>query len=311
VKSAWLFTKGDIAPCPAVRNTRPSKGFLERTLGEIGHFFRDGFLSDEYARKPGFLQKLDPRVKVVTFLSLLVSVTWLTEPIVILGVYLTILLLTRFSDIPLRIFIPRVWLFIPLFSGIIVLPAIFNVFVPGDPLLAVATFSKAYSIGPIKLPQEIAVTRQGLLSATVFVLRVATSVSLVILLLLTTGWPRLMKALRILKVPQMFTFITSMTHRYIYLLLRLIQETHLAKKSRIIRKGDAKSGQLWIGSQMGITLRRSLKLSEDVYHAQVSRGFTTDVKILDQFSLTRRDMMWAMLCVVFMGVALGLNRYIQ
>ena len=66
-------------------------------------------------------------------------------------------------------------MFIPLFSFCIAIPALFNFVTPGDPVWFFYLFGIKFII-----------TRPGLDGAILFVVRVATSVSLVVLLSLTT-----------------------------------------------------------------------------------------------------------------------------
>ena len=53
----------------------------------------------------------------------------------------------------------RVWLFIPIFTGIIVLPATLNVITPGEVV--------------VPLPFGLGLTRQGLTAAAIITIRVA------------------------------------------------------------------------------------------------------------------------------------------
>jgi cobalt/nickel transport system permease protein len=311
MKPNWLETKDNIAPCPCCKIWAVKESFLERTLREITSFFRDGLFSEEFVNKDGILQKIDPRVKVVSLMVLIIVVSLLRHLFLIAGLYLFILLLVTLSKIPFRSFIPRVWLFIPLFSGIIAIPSLFNIFVPGEPLLTIIKFKDKVFIGPFEIPETISITKQGLSTATLFIMRVTTSVSLVVLLVLTTRWQYLLKSLRTLQVPQMFTFIISMTYRYIHLLLRLIEEIHLAKKSRVIKKTTLSEGQRWVTSQIGVILKRSLKMSEDVYSAMVSRGFANDVKILDTFMIRKIDYLWSILSIIIISFMIGLNRMLD
>ncbi len=303
----WLKTEGGIAPCPCCKIGGRKIGFLERTLVEVTSFFRNGLFSEEYAKKNGILQRIDPRVKILTLGILLVAVSLMRHLTLIGGLYLTVLFLAILSKIDLKFFLPRVWLFIPLFSGIIAIPALFNVFVPGEPLLTLITFKSKWSVGLFEIPKTISITKQGLFVATMFVMRVATSVSLVVLIVLTTRWQYLLKALRVLWVPQMFTFIIGMTCRYIHLLLKLIEDIHLAKKSRVIKKTSVVAGQRWVTSQIGNILKRSLQMSEEVHSAMLSRGFTNDVRILDTFRIKRVDYVWAAFFILFTSVILGFN----
>ena len=308
MRPRWLVTKDIGVPVLEYKKRAARKGFLDKTIGDVASLVKNSVFLEEYASRKGLLQRIDPRVKVLTMAVLLISVSLLKYPLLIGGLYLFILILAMLSEIPLKFFLLRVWLFVPIFSGIIAIPALFNVFVPGEPVLILAKFQGKWSIGPIKIPEVIAITKQGSMAALIFVMRVATSVSLVVLLVLTTRWSYLLKALRVFCVPQIFTFIISMTYRYIHLLLRLIEDVLLAKKSRVIRKSSVGEGQRWVSSQMGTMMKRSLKMSEDVYSAMVSRGFTNEVRVVDSFKIGRVDYLWSIFFILFVSLVMGLNR---
>jgi len=308
MRPRWLATKDVEVPATDYKKKGGRKGFLDKNIGDVTSFLRDSLFLEEYANRKGILQRIDPRVKVLTMAVLLISVSLLKHPVLIGGLYLFILILAMFSKIPLKFFLLRVWLFVPIFSGIIAIPALFNVFVPGEPILILVKFEGKWFFGPIKIPEIIAITRQGSMAALLFVMRVATSVSLVVLLLLTTKWSHLLKALRVVCVPKIFTFIISMTYRYIHLLLRLIEDVLLAKKSRVIRKSSVGEGQRWVSSQVGTMMQRSLKMSEDVYSAMVSRGFSDEVKVIDSFKMKRVDYLWSIFLILFVSLVMSLNR---
>jgi cobalt/nickel transport system permease protein len=138
-------------------------------------------------------------------------------------------------------------------------------------------------------------------------MRVATCVSLVVLLTLTTRWPHILKALTVFRVPQFFTFILGMTYRYIHLLLRLIEDVHYARKSRTIGKEKGSSGRKWIISQIQFVLKRSLSTAEQVYSAMISRGFAYELKTIDNFKIKRADYIWITVSISLIVITLGVN----
>ncbi|MBI5410252.1 MAG: cobalt ECF transporter T component CbiQ [Nitrospirae bacterium] len=303
----WLKTDHSLPPAPQSNGAPNKKGYLEKTLREITSFFVNGIFSEETTAKAGFLQALDPRAKVFTLGIFVIAVTLYKNIYILLGAYAFTILLAHLSKIGIGFFLIRVWLFIPLFSGIIALPAVLNIFVPGDPLVDLVTLEKEIMLGPLKIPQTVSVTKQGLLSASVFVMRVATSVSLVVLLTLTTKWPHILKSLSVFRVPQFFTFILGMTYRYIHLLLRLIEDVHLARRSRTIGKEKASSGRKWIISQIRFVMKKSLSTGEQVYSAMVSRGFMYELKTADNFKIKPIDYAWSAFAVTVTAVTLVLN----
>ena len=190
---------------------------IQKTIIGMSRAIRGSVFSEQIADRPGLLQETDPRVKTVGLLGLLVVVSFLRNWYIILGLYGLTLALAAASRISLRFFIKRVWLFIPLFAGIIAIPSLFSIFRPGDPLWTIWDFGGEVTLGPWSLGAGLAVTHQGLKGAVVLILRVATSVSLAVLLALTTRWADLLKALRVFLVPRIFVLILSMTYRYIFL----------------------------------------------------------------------------------------------
>ena len=158
--------------------------------------------------------------------SLLIAVAYVRNVMVIVIAYVMTLFLAKISKISVWFFVKRVWLFIPIFSGIIILPSTLSVISPGEVVLHL------FYAGDT----DIGITRQGLAGAQLFVMRIALSISLVVLLTLSTKWNDLLQSLRILKVPKFFVLIVGMSYRYIFLLLGLVVEMYESRKSRTIIK---------------------------------------------------------------------------
>jgi cobalt/nickel transport system permease protein len=278
----------DIEPVPSGNFARGRKSFIRKTLEGIFGFFQESLASESISKKKGLLQSLDPRFKLVSILSLVFALSLTKDIRILLAVYLGELALSYASRIGLFFFIKRVWLFIPLFTGVIALPLIFNIFLPGDPLSQIAYLGDA-RLSPISLPESIYVTRQGVFLAAVFTLRVAASVSAVVLLFLTTPQQVLFKSLRSVGVPKLYVLTLEMAYRYIFLLTDLVKDIYLAKRARTIRAGSTREEQRWVGSRIGYILMRSMSTSEKVHMAMLSRGFAGEVKILESFRAGRRD----------------------
>jgi cobalt/nickel transport system permease protein len=198
--------------------------------------------------------------------------------------------LAVFSSIRLGFFLKRTWVFIPLFSLFIALPALFNIFTPGEPVLSFKIFTFSLSI-----------TRQGIAGASFFFIRVLTSVSLCMLLVLTTRHYMLLKVLRILKVPQVFVMTMGMCYRYVYLFVEIIQNTYLAIKSRVGHVSSVKSGQGIVAWNIATLWQRSYQLNEDVYKAMLSRGYRGEPLVLNDFKVKVKDWMWLFTAALISG----------
>jgi len=132
--------------------------------------------------------------------------------------------------------------------------------------------------------------------------RVIASVSFAVLLSITTRHFALLKVLRIFRVPQIFVMTIGMCYRYIYLLLEVIENTYLAIKSRVGTHIHYKKGQHVVAWNMSALWGRSHHLSEDVYSAMLSRGYTGEPVILDDFKTMPIDWIWLFFVVMFIAV---------
>jgi cobalt/nickel transport system permease protein len=279
------------------RRAKPS--FIEKTIAGIAGNIERAVFTEEHARRDALLQRRDPRAKLLAFLVLILAVSLALSPISIVVVYACVLAAAAASRLPLDFYVKRVWLGIPLFAGIVIIPSIF--LTPGHPLLRL----------PLGFASLVA-TREGLAGAAQFVLRVGASVSLAVLLVLTTKWSDLLKALRILKVPAVFVLILSMTYRYTFLFLHTVTSMFLARKSRSVGVSTGAEQRRWIVASMGTLVSKSFRMSNEVYQAMLSRGFHGEMVAYDNYRMKLADWLLlgasATLAVVVTVVDRGLLR---
>lgn len=284
---------GGAGGCNCFRGKLSRAGFVEKTINEMARVMREEFFAGQIAARPGLLQGIDPRVKVLTTLFLIIVVGLMHHPAALIVFNLWIIWLALVSRVPLRSFLKHVWLVVPLFTGIIALPSIFNFIRPGDPLLTLFHFGRQLHLGPWTVPETLAITRQGVLGALVLIIRVGASVSLAVLLTLTTRWPVLLKTLNIIFVPQMFITVLEMTYRYIYLFLQTAGDMFVARKSRTVGRSSTKEQRRFVSGAMGALWNKAYAVSEEVHAAMVSRGYTGRPRALAVFQLRMLDWLWA------------------
>jgi len=280
------------------RGASGGNDFIERSLFGVLEFLKDSLFSEEYALRKGLLQSLDPRVKTLSFVFLLAAALFLKSIPVLIWLYLLCIFLACLSRISLGFFLKRTWVFMPLFSLFIAVPALFSAFSPGEPLLAL-------NLWLLKL----IITKQGLCAAGLFVTRVIASVSWVILLSLTTRHTVLLAVLRIFKVPQIFVATIGTCYRYIYLFAELIENTYLAVKSRVGARLHYRKGREVVAWKIAGLWQRSVYLNEAVYQAMLSRGYTGEPAVLAELKCTVLDWCWSF-CVIIVSLLLYLmSRY--
>jgi cobalt/nickel transport system permease protein len=276
---------------PATRRRKARKSFVERTITGVGAAIEQTVYGEAYARQGGFLQRVDPRAKLGLFALALLVIGLVHDLALLASLWLALLGLGLAARLPFRVIAVRTMLGVPLFTGLIALPALF--LIEGRPL---------FTIGPLG-PVTLAVTDQAILSVATFLLRVSASVTLAALLVLTTRWADLLKALRVFRVPDVFIVVLGMTYRYIFLVLRLTENLFLGRASRTVGTTSPGEQRRWVGASMGTLMSRSLKLSNDVYAAMVARGFSGDVRTLTTFRMRDEDWLFVSLGVAVLGLA--------
>jgi cobalt/nickel transport system permease protein len=252
--------------------------FLEKTLRDIQALFNALFYAEITAAKKGLLQALDPRVKLLTFLGLMIAVnlTQSLRQLVIFSGYL--LILAALSRLPLLPFCKRAAGIALLFTGLVTLPALFNLVRPGDPLW--------------QLTDNLYITRQGVYGSVLLMLRSFTSLSLVFLLTAATKWVNILKALRVLKIPAIFVTTLEMAQRYLFLSLELASQTFTARKSRTLGKYGGRESRRFVAAATGNLLIRTSMLGDEVYQAMLSRGYCGEIRSLNQFKTHNIDWIW-------------------
>ncbi len=278
-------------PTPSTAQKKHSS-VLEHTLADITASLDRSLFAEEIAGREGLLQSLDARVKLAGILVLLLAVGFSHSLWVLAGLYILALALAVLSAIPGSYFIKRVWLFLPFFTGILILPVLF--ITPGAVL--------------VSLPLGLYITRMGVESALFLLLRVSTSVSLGLLLILTTPWNRVLSALSMLHIPDAFVLILGMTYRYIYVLLRLANDMFQSRKSRVVGRLSGTQERRMMAASAGVLFNHSLNLSSEVFLAMQSRGFTGRVVTLKPFRMSTRDWTWGAGFVLVAVLAIILGR---
>lgn len=261
--------------------------FVERTLAGFVNAMERALYAEELAKADGLLQRLDPRIKVIGILALVVAAAMAHKLWVIGAVFAIALILAVSSRVSPAILAKRVWLPVLLFTGIIALPA---------PL--VISGREVWRLPWLDWP----LTAQGLASASYLVTRVETAATLSVLLVLCTPWSRVLKALRVLGVPVVFVVILGMAYRYIFLLLESAHDMLESRRSRMVGELEGPERRRVAAASVGVLMSKTLQMSGDVYGAMLARGFRGEVYVLDDFKTASLD--WIML-TVFVALASG------
>jgi cobalt ECF transporter T component CbiQ len=265
----WLLQPElGLCPCGCIGKRRKGS-FVEKTLGGAAGLLRQAMFSEDLAARPGLLQRLDARTKLAAAVALLVAAGLIPSIPALVAFYAFTLVLAWLSRLPVGFFVKRVWLFVPIFTGLVVAPAAFSFITPGDIVVPLGTW----------FGHPVGLTGQGLHAAGLMVIRVATSISLVVLLTLTTPWTKLLAALRSLRVPKMFVAVLGMAYRYLFHLLGSVTDMYTARKARMVgAETDVTSGRAFVAASAGALFGKAQALSDEVHMAMVARGYTGEVR---------------------------------
>jgi cobalt/nickel transport system permease protein len=236
-----------------------------RALRTASRTFAEARQAERLSQSHGWLHRTSPGLKLLLMLASLVAVSLLRDPVPIAVVWSAALILAASTGLPVVRFLKRNLLAALLFGFLLGLPALFNWFVPGTPLLVVARFPHP----PFGLPDTLAITSQGLRSCVLLTVRVGTSVAFTLMLIWTTPVFRLLAAL-----PRQTRFLLSVSYRYLIVLLQEMQNLLQARISRQIGHLPVRTERQLAGSGIGHLYLKSQRIAADLTQAMTSRGFT-------------------------------------
>jgi cobalt/nickel transport system permease protein len=251
------------------------QGYIERTIASLVAASERAAIAEQVAFSEGALQRVDARVKLAGLFALIIVVAASRRLGVIAVLFLVAAVLAAASHVRMRRLAGWVWLPVLLFTGAIALPAIF--LTPGHAVafLGVST-----------------ITEQGLRAAAFLIGRAETASTLSALLVLTTPWPWVLKALRIFRCPMIVVAILGMTYRYIFVILQTALEMFEARQSRTVGVMPASERRRLASSAAGVLLSKSVQMSGEVHQAMRSRGFRGEIHLLEDFRARAADWCW-------------------
>jgi len=268
-----------VARADVASGGRLGRSFIDRGMGHLASVIKTAFVQWETATGRGLFQGLDARVKILFLLFFLVVVSVKKDMTSLLAVAGFVSLLAAASRLGLASYYRRV-LFLGFFFGfMIALPSALNIIRPGLVVFPIISLSGPHELWIYHIPKDIGVTMEGVRGVGMLTLRVVDSVSLSLLVLYTTPFPEIIRALKVFKVPDAFIVIVNLSYKYIFIFARTVEDMHLAKKSRTVGAVDDSDARKWIAGRIALIFRRTQIRCEELYKAMLSRGFSGDVRL--------------------------------
>lgn len=283
------MTEGAPIGAPSCSRRTVKVPVLEKGVHHLAELVQDGYAQWEGSRRDGLLQGIDPRIKVLflAFFLVLVSLKRSVEPQ--LGIFLIIVLLVVASRLDFISFYRRIcWLGL-LFGVLVPLPSLLNLFSDGNLILPLIHLHQDHHFWIYRLPATIGVTSEGLRGMVMLTLRISNSIALSMLVLHTTSFPYLIKALRVFRVPDSFIVVITLSYKYVFSFTRTVTDMHLAKKSRLLGPMNADQSRRWAAGRIACLFQKSQARCEEIFKAMISRGFEHQIPLHIFPKLTWRD----------------------
>jgi len=252
--------------------------FLERGINHLAGVIRNGYAQWEFSSQEGFFQGIDARVKVLFLFFFILIVSLKRELLPEACICFFVFGLILFSRLNILRVYKRVLFLGFVFGFLIALPSAFNVITKGETVLPVAKLSRPYTFWIYHLPADIGITREGIYTVAMLTVRVINSLSLSFLVLYTTPFHEIIRALKVLKAPDSFLMIITLCYKYILIFSKTVEDMHLAKKNRVVRELSHAEAREWIAGRMAFLFRKARLRCEDVFKAMIGRGFSDSIK---------------------------------
>ena len=269
------------------------RSFLEKTARSLLNATEHALFAERLAEGGGLLQTLDARAKVAGIGALILAAISVRSIVALTALFCVAIGLALASRIELGFLAGNVWAAVLAFTGVIAVPAIF--LTPGAVLARV----------PIL---HWPVTAQGIHSAAALVLRAETAATLSVLLILSTFWTHVLRALRWFRVPVVLVVILGMTFRYIFLFLQTARDMFESREARMVGTLAPADSRRLMGASAGVLLGKSVQLSADVHMAMQARGFRGVLYVLDEPTMPASDWLPLASMVATAALAVWLGR---
>ncbi len=263
--------------------------YIDRGIASFADVLKEGYSQWELGSKNGFLHQLDTRIKVAFWLIFILIISLKKNIIPELGIFLALLVLSSLSRVNLVNFYRKIFLLGFIFGFLIALPSALNVITNGKVLIPIVRLSRAYDFWVYHVPEVIGFTREGFSVVALLTLRVLNSLSVSFLILHTTPFSEIVKALKVLRVPDSFLMIISLAYKYIFIFARIAADMHLAKKSRLVGSVNRAEARNWAAGRIAFLFKKTQSKCDDVFKAMIGRGFSGEIKLYRYQKITYRD----------------------
>lgn len=268
---------------------RLKTSFIEKGIHHAAQIIQTGYANWETASKDDFFQGIDARVKVIFLLFYIIIVSLKNDLIseVLIGVFVFILSIV--ASLNIFSFYKRVIFFSFIFGFLAAAPSALNIITKGHIIIPLFHLSSAHHLWIYQIPQEIGLTKEGIYGVSMLTLRCMNSLSISLFVLNTTTFPDIIKALKAMLVTDAFLMVITLSYKYIFIFAKIVEDMHLAKKSRLVGQMSAVDGRRWAAGRIAFMFKKTTLRCEEIMKAMLSRGFSDNIKIYGARKLCLKD----------------------
>jgi cobalt ECF transporter T component CbiQ len=253
--------------------------FIDSGIERLGKVVKTGYGQWELSSSQGPLHRIDARAKVIFLIFFIVIVSLKREIMPEIAIAFFVFILTWVSRLNIFEFYKKVLFFGFVFGFLTALPSAFNVITKGEIILPVVTLSRPYDLWIYHIPRTIGITKEGMLGVFMLTLRVVNSIALSFLILYTTPFHEIIKALKVFKVPDFILMIITVAYKYIFIFAKTVEDMHLAKKSRMVSGEGNKEAGRWAAGRIAFMFRKTQQRCDDMFKAMLCRGFSDNIRL--------------------------------
>ena len=260
---------------------------IERGVRHTASLIARTFEQWDTARRTGVLQRVDARVKLASLIAMLVVISLKRTLVPLVAAEAALLMIAALSGIGFMNYARRVLLFAIMFGFVVAAPSSLNIITPGAVVLPIAG--------------SLGISRPGAMGVALLTMRVMCSVSAALLILYSTPLAELLRALRVLRVPDAVVLMISLAYKYIFLLAHGVERMHLAVKARLGMRLKNNEARRWASGRMAALFIKSREQCEELYKAMLARGFQGEVRLRSTGGLGTLDIMAALIAAALIA----------
>jgi cobalt/nickel transport system permease protein len=274
-----FLRNNDDHPIPIQKGKRHRLPFIDTTLQKLAEFIKSGYVQAETASKKGLMQNLDARTKLVFLLSFVILTSFLRQIPFLAAILIFTLILYPFSDLNLFASLHKAFWPLFFFGFVVIAPAMLNIVSGGEIKLKLIQFKHEHNFWIYHVPAVIGISSEGLQLVIKLFLKISNSILLTLLIINTTSFPEIIKAMRMFKVPDIILLSITLSYKFIFILSKTTEETYFALRSRWVKTNTEMESSKIIAGRIAYVFRKSWIKYEEVYGAMVARGFTGKVNL--------------------------------